>query len=152
MGAVASAIPTIWIAKKQLSAAFDNTKLETLQKKIEKLESLLASHAAVKTEFGLGHQAPQEMVAKAMVAFTEKAALARQCYHYLPEDLAAELDDISRCIGGFFFLDKTGQQLNTDEVNAVFERQKVAEPRLLAEISTTLRVWQAEVEYLTVRK
>ena len=152
IGAIISSIATILIAKWQMKLALQKTKVDLLQYKIGKFENLLFTISEIKISIVEETLLPQLMMGRAMLAFTEKTALARQYSHYFPSELVAKLKSLSSDVSKIVFNDKTGQTNDVDEVKAIFANIQVAEQELYDEIAYKLNIWQSQVEKILLEK
>lgn len=146
IGALVSFLATLIASRWQNEIALKNIRIGILEKKISKVETALHQISTVKIEVGIGEVLPQQMVGHAMVAFSEKVGVSRQCHHYLSQDIADRLNDLSAKVGEYFFKGKTGEVPDVEDVRNTFSEIQQAEVDLRNEMQSKLKVWQLELD------
>lgn len=151
IGAVAGAGSSVWVMRTQLLIEFDKAKLETLQSQLQKFEQLLSQFSALTMQVE-GDLTEKKLGSMYIDRFIQKAGLVRPYYHYLPKDLCDEISRVRNTISGFTIAAKMRKDIDDFEARRELEAMKSAETRIEEEITNNLRVWQAEISYLTSKK
>lgn len=151
IGAVTGAVSSVWVTRKQLSISFEKARLETLHAQLQKLEQLLSQLSTLMIQVK-GSVTPEQLGSMAIDRFLRKASLVRPYYHYLSTDLCDEMSRLSSALSAFIAAAKMHKAIDNLEAREELEAMQNAEARLEEEITSHLRVWQAEISYLTSRK
>lgn len=152
VGGTISSIATIWISKSQLKMGLRNAQISFIQNQIDKLEQLLSSFANIRMEVKEDTVLPQQMFGRAMLSFSEKILVSKQCFHYLSPNLVSDLKRIHSEIGVVVFDGKTGKDPEIEYFKDLFSRIQKADIALNDDISARLSGLQIKLNSLLFDK
>ena len=148
VGAIISSIAAIIVSKYQLKMGFRSAQISFIQNQIDKLELLLSAFNNVKMEVKEDVVLPQQLMGRAMLTFSEKISLTKQCFHYLSPKLVSELKGLHSEIGAIFFDGKTGKVPEVEYAKDLFSRIQKAETELYDDISGKIASLQIKMNNL----
>ncbi|EPN8877761.1 hypothetical protein ACT4JS_003539, partial [Vibrio cholerae] len=145
-GALISFLSNLVVSRRQNQISRVTIKIETLQKKILKLENALGEHAKVSVDISGNDISDAEMIGKGMLLFSQRISVTKSIHYLLPKALVDELVEADSKIGALIYDQKTGKRNDTQQTLTLFKKVQELDSRLPDAISEELRKCQGKLD------
>ena len=148
-GALIGASVSVWITKQQLSASFQQHKLEILQGQITRLQNALEQISGASTDLKDKNLTQEQIHSRLIDTFLRRAGLFLTFSHLFPKPFEEEVIELSAQINQFIYHAKIGQPIDETAARNVVEQIPVTEQKLFMLIRERLRMLQSELDKVT---
>lgn len=145
-GALLSFLSNLVVSRRQSQTSRVAIKIETLQRKILKLETALSEYAKVTMDIS-GKNIPEEqMLGNGMMLFSQRVIVTKSIHYLLPKPLIDDILEINSKVGTLIFNEKTGKKNLAKDALDIFEKVQELDRQLPDAISHELRVCQGKLD------
>ncbi|HGH6016679.1 TPA: hypothetical protein AB5H59_003750 [Vibrio mimicus] len=145
-GALLSFLSNLVVSRRQSETSRVAIKIETLQKKILKLETALSEYGKVTMDIS-GENIPEEqMLGNGMMLFSQRVSVTKSIHYLLPKPLIDDILEINSKVGTLIFNEKTGKKNLAKDALDIFEKVQELDRQLPDAISHELRVCQEKLD------
>lgn len=142
MGALLSLLSNLVVSRRQTETSLKAIKVETLQRKITRLETALCEYSKVSFDISKPIMTYEEMMGNGMCFFSNKVSVTKNIQYLLPEGLVEQLVTLDREIGGLIYNEKVGVTNNLEKTKEIFTRVQNLDSELPDTITNELRCCQ----------
>lgn len=145
-GALLSFLSNLVVSRRQSQTSRVAIRIETLQKKILKLETALSEYAKISIDISENKIPEEQMLGNGMMLFSQRVNVTKSIHYLLPKPLIDEILDASSKVGGLIFNEKTGKENLTKDILEIFKKVRNLDSKLPDAISQELRNCQEKLD------